>query len=153
MAKDLKGELTGRALLAAGKDAAKRAIEDFTLSDEEKAQRDAERAAEAKRRRWKWIAIGVAGLVLLISLIFLLAQIWMWILGIALLAGAGVAIYYFARRKWRALREPAVAQAPKALPEPEAPRRVSEPPPVIDRDAREKQIDDELAALKAKTRQ
>ena len=29
--------LTGRALLAAGKDAAKRAIEDFTLSDEEKA--------------------------------------------------------------------------------------------------------------------
>ena len=150
--KDLKRELTTRALLEAGKDAAKRAIEDFTLTDDEKAARDAERAEAAKRRRWKWIAIGVVGLVLVISLIFLLAKIWMWILGFALLAAASVAIYFYARRKWQSLREPTVRELPKPEETRPEPRRVSEPPPVIDRDARERQIDEELAALKAKTR-
>jgi hypothetical protein len=152
MAKDLKGELTTRALLAAGKDAAKRAIEDFTLTDEEKAARDAERALEAKRRRWKWIAIAVGSLILMLAIVFLIAKIWMWVLGLALVAAAGVAIYYFAQRKWRAMREPVVKVLPKELPKTQAERRVSEPPPVIDHDAREKQIDAELAALKAKTR-
>ena len=153
--KDLKRELTTKALLDAGRDAAKRAIEDFTLSDDEKAAREAERAAEAKRRRWKWIAIGVGALVLVISLIFLLAQIWMWILGIAVVAAIAVAIYYYAQRKWRAMREPKVRELPKSeeiVEETRPAPRIAKDVPVIDHDARERQIDEELAALKAKTK-
>ena len=53
---DVKSELATKAALSAGKDAAKRAVEDLFLSEEEKAEREAKRAEQSKGSRNKLIA-------------------------------------------------------------------------------------------------
>src|SRR3954454_9719223 len=92
-------EAAARALFEAGKNAAKRVLEDIGLSEEEKAVREAERAREAKLRRYKWIAIGVGGLIVILALIFLIAKIWMWVLLLAALGVGGYLAYRWARAR------------------------------------------------------
>jgi hypothetical protein len=177
-------KLGAEAMIDAGKDAARKLYEDLTLSDEEKEKREAEREAAAKRKRWKWIAYGVGGLLVVLSLMMLLAKIWPWILGMALVAGLAYMGYRYLRGKLgggdaeegekaegdekktkkkrsakddedAAEEEPAaakrVAPAPRVRieerPEDVAARRAAE---AAKAEARERQIDDELAELKRK---
>lgn len=159
-----------RALLEAGKDKAKRALEDFTLTDEERAARDAERERETKLGRYKWIAIGIGGLLVVISLFFLLAKLWVYVLLLAVLGAIGFGVYHYVRprvsAKYDALVDPKekpelsakvidVETVPESRPESrpagrEEPRSKIEQPPRETAAEQEKRIDDELAALKAK---
>jgi len=156
-----------RAALEAGKDAVKRVYEDLTLSDEEKARREEERAAARQKLKWKLIIGAVLVFVVVIALMALLAKFWLWIVGLAIVAALGVAGYYYVKPKLTGVRVREVEAAPE-------PKRVdapqhraaseSERTPSEDREnaaraareaveaaaARERAIDDELAALKAK---
>lgn len=163
--KKVVDELTAKAALSAGRDAARRAVEDLLSSDEEKAEREAERAAQAKRRRKKLLAWIVAGAILAIGLVGMMIHYWQWFILAGLVGLAG--LYGWHRLKKR-LRRPApdgaTAEAPRAL-EPKK-LRVTEPEPsaeeLRERRAREAvaraearvaerhEVDDELAELKAR---
>jgi hypothetical protein len=157
--KKLKEELLkqqGRAIVKAGKDAARRIYDDLTLSDEEKAQRELERAREAKLKRWKWIAIGAGSLIAVVTLFVIIAKLWIWIVALAVLAALGFVAYSWAKKK---LTAPEVKVRIAEEPEPAPKEPVTAP--VRERTAeevraeavaKEKAIDDELAALKARTK-
>jgi hypothetical protein len=143
-------EAAARALFEAGKKAARRAFEDLGLSEEEKAVREAERAREAKLRRYKWIAIGVGVLVLVLALIFLIAKIWMWVLILAALGVGGYLAYRWARAKLTAPPEIKVVQAKREEEPPPSPKVVAVLPPKRDREDEAARIERELEALKKK---
>lgn len=142
-------EAAARALFEAGKNAAKRALEDFGLSEEEKAVREAERAREAKLRRYKWIAIGVGGLIVILALIFLIAKIWMWVLLLTALGVGGYLAYRWARARLSAPPEIKVVQAKREEDVP-PPKVVAVLPPKRDREDEAARIERELEALKKK---
>ncbi|MFO0552335.1 MAG: hypothetical protein U0271_28365 [Polyangiaceae bacterium] len=115
--KDLGRDASTKAALAAGKDAAKRALDDLLLSDEEKEKRSLAEKQAARRRRWKYVAIGVVSLLLLAGLVGLVMAYWQWFLAAGILGLAGLLGYYQLRRKLRAKRaakEEANAEAEKA---------------------------------------
>ena len=171
--KRLAEDATTRAALAAGKDAAKRALDDIILSDEEKAKRETEQAEVQKSRRWKYIALGVLGLCLVVGVVGLVLSYWQYFL-LAGVLGAGAVYGWWRFRKSRAAAKTAKADAETAsIPAKEKaePVRVVEEPEVdlaaqraaaaqeareraeVQREARaeaERQIDDELAQMKAR---
>ena len=146
-------ELTAKAAFEAAKNAATRAIEDATSTDEERAEREAERAALAKRKRTKLIALGAVGLLLALGVIGLVIGYWHWFL----LAGLVGLVALYGRHRWRQRRsakkgleaEPprAARRAPERLPAPAA--RVA-PATKAASDEPDESIEDELAALKAR---
>lgn len=158
--KNLRDDLLksqGRAIVQAGRDAARRVYEDLTLSEDEKRVKEAERAHSAKLRRWKWIAIGVGALLVVITLFVLVMKLWVWMLGLVVLAAIVAALYFYGRGKLRTLRDPEPAALPGPRSEESAEVKAvhvepSAEAPAVDQAARERAIDDELAALKAKTR-
>jgi len=154
-----------RAAIEAGKDAVKRVYEDLTLSDDEKVRREEERAAARTKLKWKLIAGAVIAFVVVIALMAIIAKFWLWIVGLAIVAVLGVAGYYYVKPKLTGVRVREV----EATPEPKSLHRAAStsertPSPMEDLEnaaraaresaasaaAREKAIDDELAALKAK---
>jgi len=149
-----------RAAIEAGKDAAKRLYEDLTLTDEEKARREEERAVARRKLKWKLIAGAVVAVVVVIALMALLAKFWLWLVALAILGVLGLAAYFYVRPKLGGVkvREVQPAPEPAALPQaiPPSTRDDSEARERSARaareqaEARERQIDDELAALKAK---
>lgn len=98
-------DLTTKAALAAGKDAARRAVEDLLSSDEEKAQKEAERVAQSKRRRNKLIAYGVVGLILVLGLVGMVLSYWPWFVLAGLVGVAGLYGRHRLRKRWREKRE------------------------------------------------
>ncbi|MGZ3454762.1 MAG: hypothetical protein ACXVEF_34485 [Polyangiales bacterium] len=143
-------EAAARALFEAGKDAAKRALEDFGLSDEEKATREAERARDAKLRRWKWIAIVAAIFVVGLALVFLIAKFWLWVLLLAVVAVGGYIAYRWARGKLAAGPEIKVVPAKREVEEVPKPKAAPVLPPMRDPDEEAARIERELQALKKK---
>lgn len=152
-----------RAALEAGKDAVKRVYEDLTLSDEEKARREEERAAARQKLKWKLIIGAILAFVVVIALMAILAKFWLWIVGLAIVAALGVAGYYYVKPKLTGVRVREVEAAPEPRPIASATRErgdteeaQAETAARAARDAaeaaaaRERAIDDELAALKAK---
>jgi hypothetical protein len=175
-------------MLDAGKDAARSLYEDLVLSDEEKAKREAARTAAAKRKRRKWLAIGVGSVVGLLTVLWVLARFWPWILALSVLAGLGYVGYRRLRRRLRGGRAAAVekparaervaaererAPAEKARPAAErerkaperervrvapeadvaAARRTAAAATAASNAEREREIDEELAALKRRVRE
>lgn len=169
----LSDELTSKAAAAAGRRAAKRAIDDLLSTDEDRAEREAERATTSKSRRNKLILYGVIGLLLVVGTIGMVLNYWHWFI----LAGLfGVAGLY----AWRAISKRRAAKSvPEAVrveaPPAEAPvaeakveedveakrermlamqrEREREASARAEADAVEQQeIDDELAAMKARLR-
>lgn len=108
--KKLTDDLTSRAALAAGKDAAQRAVGDLLLSEEEKAAREEKRAAESKSRRKKYILYGVVGLLLIVGLIGFLVSYWPYFMLAGLVGAAGL----YGRYRWQQRKAAVVAEAPKA---------------------------------------
>ncbi len=174
--KRLAEDATTKAAIAAGKDAAKRALDDFILSDEEKAKRQTEKAEVQKSRRWKYIGFGLLALCLLAGLLGLLMAVmsyWPYFLMAGVLGAAGL-YGWWRLRKSRGPRKEAVASdespAVHAKVKAEPVRVVHEPEVDVareraaaaleareraeaQREARaeaERQIDDELAQMKAK---
>jgi len=144
--KNIADSVGAKAALNAGKDIAKRAIEDLTLSDEEKQQRADERAAGRKKTLIKYGVIGVGGIVLVLSLISVLSQLWMYALGLLVVAGIGAGGYFYLRPKVRALKARATA---KLTAKRDADAVVAKERAVVDAAAAKKQkLEDELAALK-----
>jgi len=155
-----------RAAIEAGKDAVRRVYDDLTLSDEDKARRQEERAAKRRKLKWKLIAGAVVAIIVVIALMALLAKIWLWVIGFAILAALGVAAYFYVRPKLAGVRVREVEAAPPepaALPPPSSEDRAKDREETLraarvqtvsrekEREKeREREIDDELAALKAK---
>ncbi len=161
---DLARKASARAALSAGKNAARKAIEDLTLSDEERAARDEAETKAAKARRWKYLAIGIVGLFLLIGIVGMLASLWKYFLGLALLAVLGGYVYWRLRpllsaRKVRVAEQVERTRVVDESRQLEAERKaeaVAAERAAIAAEraalAKEQAIEDELAALKAKAR-
>jgi hypothetical protein len=159
--KNLLEEATARAVLAAGRDAAKRAAVDLLSTDEERAAAQAEDARAAKRKRWRLIGLVVLGLFVLIGLIGMLVSYWHWFLLVGLGGIAGLLGYQWLKRRMAA-RKQAVSrriETPSSKMEVRAPERVAAPEaearaPIDDvlaeADASAEAVDEELAALKAR---
>jgi hypothetical protein len=88
--------------LALGRDAAKRAVEDLLSGDEERADEAAERAAASKSRRNKLIVYGVVGLLVLVGLFGMVVSYWQWFLLAGLLAVLGLYGWSRLRKRLRA---------------------------------------------------
>ena len=150
---DLKkaaNELSAKAAFSAAKDAAQRAIDDVLSTEEERAQRKAERAELARKKRNKWIALGVVGLLLLLGVLGLALHFWHWFL----LAGIVALAALYGRHRWRRSRK---ARGTAAAPRVVETRVVSEQrdaPPAVQPSTAEPDtsIEDELAALKARVK-
>ncbi|MEM1033366.1 MAG: hypothetical protein AAGN82_23735 [Myxococcota bacterium] len=99
--RELKDELTSRAVGTAGRDAARRAVEDLLLSDDEKAARAQAELATRKRRRQKLLLYGVIGILLVVGVLGFLVSYWPYFL---LAGGLGVAGLY-GRHRWRQRKE------------------------------------------------
>ncbi|MBI2388365.1 MAG: hypothetical protein HYV09_02000 [Deltaproteobacteria bacterium] len=161
--KKLSEDLSIKAALAAGKNAARRVYDDLTLTEDEKAAREVERARARRILKWK-LAIGaVVAVVLVATIVALLAKIWLWLLGLVFIAAIAAALWFWVRPK---LARPAPERPVAELPahrdqvddaerlEAEQAREVAARARAEEasRAAREKAIDEELAALKAKAR-
>jgi Flp pilus assembly protein TadB len=148
-------ELASKAVVAATKDAAKRTVEDLLATDEERAEREAERAASSKSRRNKLIIYGVLGSLLVVGLVGMVLNYWYWfiLLGVAGLAGVYAwrkLIKHRAAKKAR-IEEPIEAPAKKHIADADA--RAGEARALAEAEVEEEQqIEDELAAMKARIR-
>ncbi len=151
---DLKkaaNELSAKAAFNAAKDRAERAIQDALSTEEERAQRKAEREALAKKKRTKWIILGVIGLVLLIGIVGMALRYWHWFLFAGLVAVAAL----YGRYRWRKFRSAQKKEpvAPRVV-ETEVVEERREEPPLVQQTSTEPDtsIEDELAALKARVK-
>jgi hypothetical protein len=152
---DLKDLAEGAAAKAAGKQlgdaitkSAKRALDDLTLSPEEKAKRDEEAKSARKKTLIKWGVIGVVGVIAVLSLMSVLASLWMYALGLLVVGGLGAGAYFYLKPKVKALRAKATARlAAKS----EADAAAAKEKAIVDAAAAKQQkLEDELAALKRK---
>lgn len=148
---ELKDLAEGAAANAAGRqlgDMAKRALDDLTLSPEEKAKRAEEEKSTRKKTLIKWGVIGVIGVIAILSLMSVLASLWMYALGLLVVGGLGAGAYFYLKPKVKALRAKAAARlAAKS----EADAAAAKEKAIVDAAAaKQKKLEDELAALKRK---
>ncbi len=166
----LSDALTSKAAAAAGRRAAERAIDDLLSTDDERAEREKARAAASTSRRNKLILYGVIGLLLVVGVIGMVLNYWHWFILAGLLGLAGLYLWRrFAKRQKAApdapaetvrIAEPAPPPAQTAADDAAAERaRLLEMKRERERDARaraeaaaveQQEIDDELAAMKAR---
>lgn len=155
---DLKGlaeEASHKAALAAGKDMARRALEDLTLSAEEKQRREQERTRARQKTLLKLVAVGAVGLVVVLSVMSLLAKLWMFAIGALVVAGVGAGAYFALKPRLAAWRSRATARLEQKKRAQEAEQlrleaAAQEKARVDAERARQQKLEDELAALKRK---
>jgi hypothetical protein len=158
---DLKGLADGagqRAAIAAGKEMARRAVDDLTLSEEEKAKREEARQQARKKKLVKYGLIGVVGVVAVLSLMSLLAKLWMYAIGALVALGVGAVSWFTLKPRLAKLKERATArlEAKKRAAEAEKLRLEAAAREQAAADlasAQKQKLEDELAALKKKTGQ
>lgn len=151
----VSAKLGGDAALAAGKAMAQRALDDLTLSPEEKARRAEEDAKKRRNLKIKLVLGGVVGLVVVLSAMSVLAALWKYALGLLLVFGIGGAGYLFAKPKLAALKQKATARLQARQAEE---RAAAEEQAKVDAakaaadaaQAKKQKLEDELAALKQK---
>src|SRR5436190_12003026 len=97
--KNLGEDAATVALLAAGKDAAKRAALDLLSTDEERAAKQAEDARASKQRRWKLLGGGVLVLCVIIGVIGMLVSYWQWFLLAGVLGLGGMFGWWRLRKR------------------------------------------------------
>ena len=162
--KKLLEDATARAVVAAGRDAAKQAALDLLATDEEREAAQAEQARASKKRRNKLILFGVLGLFVLIGVIGMLVSYWHWFLLAGLGGIAGLVGYRWLQHKRRAAKRaaPARVETAPAKAERKAAERVETPEPkarvaaddaLAEAEASEEAVEEELAALKARIQQ
>jgi hypothetical protein len=167
----LTREATTKAVIAVGRDAAKRATD--KLLDDDDAPGEDENAGSKPRRRWKLIALVVLGLFLLVGLIGLLLNYWFYFLAAGVL-GVGGLVGWSRLKKRIGARKPSkdrkeIAKEDSPAPEsvrvrlasreaaPTAPKTATRADADAEAQAlaearatREHEVDDELAAMKAR---
>jgi hypothetical protein len=164
----LTREATTKAVVAVGRDAAKRAA-DKLLSDEDASEGE---VTDSKSRRWKLIALVVLGLFLLVGFVGLLLNYWFYFLAAGVL-GVGGLVGWSRLKKRRGARKPTKdkkeiakeGSAPESVrvrlaareAAPAAADGASRAEADVDAQAsaearaiREHEVDDELAAMKAR---
>lgn len=146
--KDLAEGASQRAALAAGKEMAKRALEDLTLTDEERATRDEEKKAARKMTMVKVVAVGVVGVIAVLALMSVLAKLWLYALGLLIVGGIGAAGYFYVKPKLKALKAKATARLQERNAASEAEAREKAARDAVT--AKQTKLEDELAALKKK---
>ena len=162
----LTREATTKAVLAVGRDAAKRAT-DKLLSDEDVP--GSEDKAASKPRRWKLVALVVLGLSLIIGLVGLLLNYWLYFLAAGVLGVGGLVGWSRLKKRMGAKKSPKDRKDIEAGDSPRhesvrvhlAPGAATTPPTgaatraeadaqTEARAAREHEVDEELAAMKAR---
>ena len=146
--KDLAEGASQRAALSAGKEMAKRALEDLTMTAEEKAERDEQTKSARKKTLVKVVAVGVVGVVAVLSLMSVLASLWMYALGLLVVGGLGAGAYFYAKPKLKALKAKAAARLSERNAASEAEARELAAKNAVT--AKQQRLEDELAALKKK---
>lgn len=160
--KKLAEDATTKAMIAAGKDAAKRAAQDLLSSDADREAKEVEDPQASKKRRTKLIVLGVLGLFVFIGLVGLLLNYWQWFLALGVLGMGGLYGYYKLRAR-RALKQKDEATRVEAAKQAEvevaeetarlaaAEERTRDARALAEARAAEAQaVDDELAAMKAR---
>ncbi len=156
---DLTGKvgakLGGEAALAAGKAMAKRALDDLTLSPEEKERRAKEDEGKRRSRKVKLILGGVVAVVAVLSLMSVLAALWKYAVGLLLVLGLGGAGWLVAKPKLQALKARATARlearrADERAADEAAAKASAEQAAADAARAKHQKLEDELAALKQK---
>lgn len=130
----------------AGRAVVKKAVDDLTLSPEEKAQRAAKDETASRLRLVKLILGGVAVLVTGIVLMRLMARLWMLGIGVVIVGGVGAAAYLVMKPKLEALKQRRLA----ARAEEEAARTAGDRARAEEdaKTAAQKKLEDDLARLK-----
>jgi Flp pilus assembly protein TadB len=155
--KRLVEDAAARALVAAGKDAAKRAADDLLSSEDERSSEELERKGSSKR--WKLIGIGLLALFLVVGVIGMVMSYWPWFLLAGVVGLAGAVGWRRLSKRRAAKRAPRPTLEARIEPEKAAalrPRVVvaDEPQEAEKRVARELEeaqaVDEELAAMKAR---
>jgi Flp pilus assembly protein TadB len=138
--KKVVDDLTAKAVSAAGRNAARRALDDLVSSDEGRA----ERAVDSKRRRRKLIAYAIVGLLLVLGILGLVVSYWQWFILAGVVGLVGIYGWYLLRKRLRPKPDRKLLPAPKAQLPPAEPAR--------DRalSADRQDVEAELAALKAR---
>jgi hypothetical protein len=106
--------LATRAALAAGKDAAKRLAGGLLSGDEESTPKDARRPAVAKSRRNKLIAVGIFGLLIVLGVLGLVVSYWHWFLLLGALGLLGLYGVRRIRNRFAAKGKPEASTGSKA---------------------------------------
>jgi hypothetical protein len=171
--KKVTDDLTTNAALAAGKDAARRAVDDLLSTDEEKVAKENERAAASKSRRNKLIAYGAVGLLLLVGIFGMVVSYWQWFFVLGVVGVVGLYAWYRIRQRLAARKsgdgETDESEVAAAEPKAAALRVADEEPERVRDEAElrrarlvaerarqqtealaEQEIEDELAAMKAR---
>ena len=158
--KNLGEDAATAALLAAGKDAAKRAALDLLSTDEERAAKQAEDARASKQRRWKLIGGGVLVLCVIIGVIGMLVSYWQWFLLAGVLGLGGMFGWWRLRKRLGARRtkQPEPARVEKTAEQPREkrearPRQVEEDDAaraLAEAEAETQSVEEELASMKAR---
>jgi fatty acid desaturase len=130
----------------AGEAALRDMVDTLTLSPEERAAREAQRAASNRVLYAKVALAATAVLVALLVLMKVFAALWLYGIALVVLGGLGVVLYFVGRPKldalrarWQTARIAKVRIQEAAAREAEAARQV---------EAERQQIEDELARLK-----
>ncbi len=130
----------------AGKAMVKNAIDDLTLSPEQKAARDAENEKTNRMRLVKIILAVMAVVVGGVVLMKLMAQLWLYAIGFVVVAGLAGAGYLVGKPKLAALKQARLAAA--AAREEERTRDEREQAAANKVKAEKQKLEDDLARLK-----
>ena len=147
---DASDDAATGAALAAGNRLAKRALEDLTLTPEEKQQRDAAAKSQRTKTLVKIGVVGVVGVVAVLSLMSVLASLWMYALALLVLGGVGAGGYFYLKPKLKALKQKAVARLSERNAASDEQDKAQAARALVS--AKQQKLEDELAALKAKAR-
>lgn len=128
--------------------AVQRAVEAVTLSADDKARREQERATKGKKDLLLWILAGTAVVVLGLGVMAMLARLWMWAIGIVVLGGIGAAGYLVIKPKLSALKQKATARLMETRERERAEKEVQRQ--IAVQAAQQEKLEDDLAALKKK---
>ena len=139
-------EQKDRLVVEAGKAMARRALDDLTLSPEEKAARAAEDEATRKKRLVKIVLGAVVGLVVVIGVLRLMAALWVYAILAVVVGGIGTLGYFAVQPKLEAVKQRRLADAAAAEEARTADARAAAAARAV-ADQQQK-LDDDLARLK-----
>ena len=101
----LAADASQRAALNAGRELARRALDDLALSPEERAARDARQARSTKQK----LGLAVVGVtvvgVVAIGLMQLIASLWLYAIGLVVVGGLGGVAFLLLRPRLEAVRQ------------------------------------------------
>lgn len=106
---DEKAKLVAASLGGAAKNMARAAIEDLTLSEDEKKAKEEQASSDRKKLLIKVVLGATVGLVVVITLMNLFAKLWAYLVVLVVLGGIGGAGYLYVKPKLKAWNDKRLA--------------------------------------------